>query len=270
MDKKRIFELMTKPESISQLEMPVLRELVLRYPYATSLRMLYVQVLNGRNDIRLDSELKSAAIHAPDRNKLYQLLQEKPVVAVKTISETKEEIAIVSEETVVIPEVETKEPSEDEADAKKKSKEEIQLERQYYTKAVESTINLDVEGGYDLPSREDLAALKKPPLYQGDKETAVPQSFLDFIDSSDIQEIKPEPTEKPVFKPRKKFYNPEQMAKDSLIDRVDFMSETLADIYLRQGYYQKAIKAFEYLRLKYPEKSTYFADRIEKIKKALA
>ena len=46
----------------------------------------------------------------------------------------------------------------------------------------------------------------------------------------------------------------------------DFVTETLASIYAQQGYYKKAVQIFEKLSLKYPEKSTYFAAQIEKVK----
>lgn len=50
-------------------------------------------------------------------------------------------------------------------------------------------------------------------------------------------------------------------------DPSQLMTETLAKIYLEQKKYQKAIKAYEILILKYPEKSYLFADRIADIKK---
>lgn len=50
-------------------------------------------------------------------------------------------------------------------------------------------------------------------------------------------------------------------------DEPFYMTETLARIYLEQKKYQKAIQAYEILILKYPEKSSLFANRIFDIKK---
>ena len=44
------------------------------------------------------------------------------------------------------------------------------------------------------------------------------------------------------------------------------MTETLAKVYLEQKKFSNAIKAYEILSLKYPEKSGFFADQIKKIK----
>ena len=53
----------------------------------------------------------------------------------------------------------------------------------------------------------------------------------------------------------------QQNVKDELI------TETLAKIYLKQEKFNKAIKAYEILSLKYPKKSSFFADQINDIKK---
>ncbi len=47
----------------------------------------------------------------------------------------------------------------------------------------------------------------------------------------------------------------------------DILSETLAEIYIKQGYKMKAISILEKLRLKYPEKNAYFAGRISDLEK---
>ena len=44
------------------------------------------------------------------------------------------------------------------------------------------------------------------------------------------------------------------------------MTETLAKVYLEQKKFSSAIKAYDILSLKYPEKSGFFADQIRKIK----
>ena len=54
--------------------------------------------------------------------------------------------------------------------------------------------------------------------------------------------------------------------KESKMDEVELVSETLAMIYASQGYTQKAEKIFKKLALLFPEKNCYFADQIKKIK----
>ncbi|MBF25362.1 MAG: hypothetical protein CMP49_02445 [Flavobacteriales bacterium] len=43
-------------------------------------------------------------------------------------------------------------------------------------------------------------------------------------------------------------------------------TETLAEIYIEQGHFRRAIQAYEILCLKYPKKSSFFANQIKKIK----
>ena len=56
--------------------------------------------------------------------------------------------------------------------------------------------------------------------------------------------------------------------KDSLqLDKSELMTETLARVYLEQGKFKKAVQAYRILSLKYPEKSSFFADQIKAVEK---
>ena len=49
-------------------------------------------------------------------------------------------------------------------------------------------------------------------------------------------------------------------------EEMEFCTETLAQIYAEQGYYEHAIHIYEKLILAYPEKNAYFAALIEKLR----
>ena len=70
-----------------------------------------------------------------------------------------------------------------------------------------------------------------------------------------------------ISRPKKEFFSPENMAKRSEILDLEFVSETLAEIYYQQGNFDLAIKAYEKLSLQNPSKQSFFADLIDKIKK---
>ena len=71
----------------------------------------------------------------------------------------------------------------------------------------------------------------------------------------------------PKIIPVEKLESEVNISESTSIDKNELMTETLARVYLEQKKYKKAIKAFKALSLKYPEKSSFFADQIEAIKR---
>lgn len=83
-------------------------------------------------------------------------------------------------------------------------------------------------------------------------------SLIDsFLADNKPKAIKPKPQVTNALKDRKS-------AKEETDEA--FMTETLAQIYIKQAYYDKAIAAYVKLSLKYPKKNTYFATQIKKVK----
>lgn len=71
-----------------------------------------------------------------------------------------------------------------------------------------------------------------------------------------------------IARPKSEFYSPVNMAKQSAEESAEIVSETLAQIYTKQGLHKKAITMYEKLGLHYPDKFSYFAALISQIKSA--
>lgn len=72
----------------------------------------------------------------------------------------------------------------------------------------------------------------------------------------------------PKIDPEKSISNTD-LASDFKVSKKEFMTETLAKIYFKQNKFEEAIRAYEILSLKYPEKISLFADQIKTIKSSL-
>jgi tetratricopeptide (TPR) repeat protein len=75
--------------------------------------------------------------------------------------------------------------------------------------------------------------------------------------------------QEPRITPMKAYNNPVNMARKSVQESDELVTETLAAIYAQQGNFEKAISFYEKLSLKIPEKSAYFAALIKDLKNKL-
>ncbi|MDG1718806.1 MAG: hypothetical protein P8H17_03155 [Flavobacteriales bacterium] len=102
-------------------------------------------------------------------------------------------------------------------------------------------------------------------------------SFTEWLSLTKVQKINREEKEEtdlinnfieksPTIKGEKnKFFSPIETAKSSIIENEELVTETLARVYLEQEYFEKAIESYKKLSLKYPKKSSFFADQINLI-----
>ena len=91
-----------------------------------------------------------------------------------------------------------------------------------------------------------------------DKTSDRMPSKFDWIDDFLVQNAKINPT--------KNTATIKDLSKENPLSKNEIMTETLAHLYWKQKKYDEAKKAFKILSLKYPEKSSLFADHIKQIK----
>ncbi len=113
----------------------------------------------------------------------------------------------------------------------------------------------------------------EPPLQTASEPETVPESETEQAPRKQIQSelIDKFILANPRIEPRKERPEqpPEDLSDPSTEEQGGFITETLAKIYLSQGYYSRAIDIYEKLCLKFPEKSSYFATQIERIKEII-
>jgi len=119
-----------------------------------------------------------------------------------------------------------------------------ELQQQYY------------ENIFHITSVEELdktTGARPAPFVVKRKEQGIIERFI-----KEEPQIRPQSSDK---------LDNENKAKKSSEDRDEMVTETLAAIYTDQMLYHKAIASYKKLMLKFPEKSRYFASKIEQLEK---
>ena len=201
---------------------------VQQYPYC----MLFHLIRSMKIDTA-ENRAKLAVLH-PNRRRLQAILmQQKPVnegvARTKTVKNDKKE----------------KENSVKNAATELRDKEDLMEILQKRLAELKHTSNVKAEENLDEPIYEPQPSVSLDELVE--KFNKFPPKIVIDAENFDIE----------------KQYK--DLGKSSMYERTNIVSETLAELYASQGAYDKAVKIYEALKLKYPEKSSTFAAIIKSI-----
>lgn len=136
----------------------------------------------------------------------------------------------------------------------------------YVSFKLDTTEDIKKEAAPDLNRQiiENIFHLQSP--LEDMPEEKKPQTVEFTLKRKDDQIIERFIREEPQIKPpRPEKLDTENKARKSSEDSNDMVSETLAQVYIEQMLFNKAIDTYKKLSLKFPEKSAYFADQIRKL-----
>lgn len=241
-------QLIKHPELMDKETLYDLRSLLALYPYYQTARLLLLQNLYLLHDPTFDEELRRSAVYVTDREVVFNLVEaahyklrtaEKPKAETVTKKEDgNRTISLIDKFLDSIPA-----ESENAVNQGKKKRKPTPADA-----AIDYVSYLLETEGDDEPSHDTTG-----PAMRG-------QDLIDnFIKNDGGRiELKDEPE-----------YMPELETNDKKEGDENYFTETLAQIYIRQGRYSKALEIIKRLNLNYPKKNVYFADQIRFLEKLI-
>ena len=264
-----------------------LEDIIAEYPYFQAARALHLKGLKNLNSYKYNKALKTTAAYTTDRDVLFDFITSKDFLQHDSIDITAESIIKEDEKLEVksAPLIETSEDKplpQDENDAEQILDPELFQSKQPTPTKEEETLEIGKPLTFNAKEKysfsEWLSLTSNKPL--DPKPIKVEEKKVDE------EKIKPKVSKKIDQEKKHKFdridkfiaNNPKivpteqkntkiDISSSTKIDKSELMTETLARVYLEQKKYKKAIQAFKILSLKYPEKSSFFADRIKAVEK---
>ena len=250
--------LLNKPETINEKQTIALENVVLQFPYFQAARSLHLKGLYNQESFRYNYELKKTAAYTTDRTILFEFITSASftVIQQEKIDAIQKSLLDIEvhhmEEVIVLPEIEIILAVEED-------------------ETTEPTLEKKLEIGKPLAFtsserhsfQEWLQLTKISPIVRENEET---RTHIDVEKEKKIEIIDKFIEANPKIAPVKENTKIPTNISKSIEEPIHLMTETLAKVYLEQKKYTKAIQAYEILILKYPEKSSFFADQINEIK----
>lgn len=274
--------ILKQPNHITLSQVYELENIIHEYPYFQVVKAIYLKILYAQESYRYNKELKITAAHIGNRTLLFDFItstafkDKKSVLKKEEMPKAYADEAIPSEFTTYVtgdvfekkefypvtptPEQEQEPPSPQEP---------------------KEALHMGKPIDFKPTDKQSFATWLQVTRYKPiDRRTTqvTPTVELPFVDKN-IFEEGDERAKK--FDLIDKFLqaNPKiEVSKDDdtpsnieIVEKKDigrqFMTETLAKVYLEQGKYAEAIQAYQILMLKNPAKSGYFAEQIAMIRK---
>jgi hypothetical protein len=282
MNRQQFINYIKSPEQLNAESIIQLEDLVKEYPFFQTADSLLALNFFLENNIKFNDQLKLASAYAADRRVLKRLLNSLQKVKQPESNQIKSEStnAIEVSKTTTINK-EAPSDSKTLADLINQLKSEVDL---YMIQASDQKSSQQfaklqhLAGKLEKIIGSEVKSNIHPARKKGTKRTSATEYSLEHLEELPVKKPKQLANaelidkfikEEPKIVPKPTFFDPVDSAKHSLMDHESVVSETLAEIYYKQGNLLKAIKIYKKLSLVNPQKSSYFAAQIEKIRKEI-
>ncbi|WOD44215.1 hypothetical protein [Hwangdonia lutea] len=293
--------ILQNPQAISHEQTEAIKSIIDEFPYFQSARAVYLKGLKDQSSINYNQELKTTAAYTTDRSILFDFITSETFIQNEISQFIKQNTAHLKDIKVSVEDISiNKSVAIDEA-LKQQIKDtdgvldpalfqpkEERPKKAFVLDDSERIENVTKDTKTQEASATDILNLGKP--LQFDKRES--HSFNEWLKLTRFKPIKREKTislkeekavsektekakkfelidkfisQNPKINPTKASSSKGNLAKAQMIQPEALMTETLARIYVEQKNYKKAIQSYNILSLKYPEKSSFFANQIKAV-----
>ncbi len=282
MNKSEFITLVEHPENLEKVHIQALKGIIADFPYLQQAHSILTKALYSQKHYEFEKQLKYTALMVPDREVLYAYIHdikvEKDAPTVSVLPELSipvetDEIAVLAVPALERPAIEVAERIETVTEAPQlviEPEQELTFLEWLQRSENPSGVKAEDAAAKVKDTHTSLPDIEKADFTVDVKEekdaeenTAKPASNIHDFENILDKFIRENPS---ISRPKAEFYNPVNVAKQSVEEDEDLVTETLANIYYKQGHYKKAIRTYEKLCLIYPHKMAYFASLIQKIK----